>query len=188
MFATKTGSQLSNVSKPLVSQEKTRVIFLDNLKIALVSLVVANHAGQAYVSINTGWPVVESNIPAINNWILGTFFSVNDAFFMALFFLISAYFLPASFDRKGWPTYLKDRLIRLGIPIIIFLFIIFPLFGFLTSSDGMPFGEFLAKSYFNFTDGLFTFGHMWFLGMLLIFAFAYAAYRIVKSPPVKGKS
>jgi len=163
-------------------KDKKRIFFLDNLKIALVSLVVANHAGQAYVTINTGWPVQDTNIPEINNYILGTFFSFNSAFFMALFFLISACFLPMSLDRKGTGKYVTDRLVRLGLPILFFLFLVFPLFGYITDGDGQSFTEFLQYSYFNFTDGLFTFGHTWFLGMLLIFSFTYAGYRLLMRP------
>jgi glucans biosynthesis protein C len=163
-----------------VEKEKKRIFFLDNLKIALVALVVANHAGQAYVTINTGWPVQDVNIPGINNYILGTFFSFNSAFFMALFFLISAYFLPASLDRKGTRKYVADRLVRLGLPTLFFLFLVFPLFGYLTDGEGQSFTGFLQDSYFNFTDGLFTFGHTWFLGLLLIFSGAYAVYRIAR--------
>jgi surface polysaccharide O-acyltransferase-like enzyme len=161
-------------------KNKKRVFFLDNLKIALVALVVANHAGQAYVTINTGWPVQDVNIPGINNYLLGTFFSFNSAFFMALFFLISAYFLPASLDRKGTRKYMTDRLVRLGIPTLIFLFLAFPLVSYISDGDGQSFTGFLQNSYFNFTDGLFSFGHTWFLGMLLIFSGAYAGYRLLK--------
>jgi surface polysaccharide O-acyltransferase-like enzyme len=173
------------VSYP-VEKEKKRIFFLDNLKIALVALVVANHAGQAYVTINTGWPVQDTNIPEINNYLLGTFFSFNSAFFMALFFLISAYFLPASLDRKGTRKYITDRLIRLGLPTLFFLVLVFPLFGYVTDGDGQSFTGFLQNSYFNFTDGLFTFGHTWFLGMLLIFSCFYACYRLLK-PADGGK-
>jgi glucans biosynthesis protein C len=168
-------------------KDKKRIFFLDNLKIALVALVVANHAGQAYVTINTGWPVQDVNIPEINNYILGTFFSFNSAFFMALFFLISAYFLPMSLDRKGTRKYVTDRLVRLGLPTLFFLFLVFPLFGFLTDGDGQSFTGFLQNSYFNFTDGLFSFGHTWFLGMLLIFSGAYAGYRLLKRSAVGKK-
>ena len=44
---------------------------------------------------------------------------VNAAFFMGLFFLISAYFVPSSFERKGTWTFLKDRFLRLGIPFAL---------------------------------------------------------------------
>jgi glucan biosynthesis protein C len=60
--------------------------------------------------------------------VLGTWFvAVNQAYFMSLFLLISAYFIPGSYDRKGAGRFLKDRLIRLGIPLVIYSWIISPL-------------------------------------------------------------
>lgn len=98
---------------------------------------------------------------------------------MALLFLISAYFLPGSFDRKGGSRYLSDRFVRLGLPLLFFMFIVFPFFGALKS--GKSFTDFMVNTYFNFSgNGDFTFGHTWFVGLLLIFSCAYAAYRIVK--------
>jgi hypothetical protein len=58
------------------------------------------------------------------------FVAANQAFFMGLFLLISAYFVPGSYDRKGAGRFLKDRLIRLGIPLVVYSWIIDPLLGY----------------------------------------------------------
>src|SRR5438874_6121092 len=92
-----------------------RLDYLDGLKVVLTALVIAHHAGQAYGPTGGRWPIFEPERAAI----LGPFFSVNAAFFMGLFFLISAYFLPASFDRKGASAFLRDRFVRLGIPLAV---------------------------------------------------------------------
>ena len=63
----------------------------------------------------------------ITSVIGGWFCAVNQAYFMSLFLLISAYFVPGSYDRKGAGHFVKDRLIRLGIPLIIYSWIISPL-------------------------------------------------------------
>lgn len=42
------------------------------------------------------------------------------AFSMGLFFLISGYFTPSSYERKGSGRFAKDRLLRLGIPILCY--------------------------------------------------------------------
>ena len=39
---------------------------------------------------------------------------------MGLFFLISGYFVPRAYDRKGATAFLKDRFRRLGIPLLLF--------------------------------------------------------------------
>ena len=77
---------------------KQRLDYLDNLKVALTCLVVAHHAGQPYGGSGGFWYFQPQNGPQIE---LGRFFAVNAGFFMSLFFLISAYFLPSSLSKKG---------------------------------------------------------------------------------------
>jgi fucose 4-O-acetylase-like acetyltransferase len=57
---------------------------------------------------------------------LSSILAVNQAFFMSLFFFIFAYMMPASLDKKGIMVYIKDRLMRLGIPLVIYSLIIGP--------------------------------------------------------------
>jgi Predicted acyltransferases len=164
--------------------ETKRLYYLDNLKIALTCLVLIHHASQAYVSIQTGWVIQQGNIPEINNMILGWFMSVNNAFFMALFFMISAYFIPSSLEHKSLPVFIKDRAKRLGIPILLFILIIFPVIGFLLNSDGLSIIDFVSKRYFNLANGEINLGHVWFLFDLLVFSCIYALLsRLHKKQP-----
>ena len=71
--------------------------YVDRLRVLVISLVVAHHAGQAYGPTGGAWPVFEDE----RSPLLGPFFSVNAAFFMGLFFLISGFFVPGSLERKG---------------------------------------------------------------------------------------
>ena len=77
-----------------MEERKGRLYFLDNLKVALTMLVVTHHAGQPYGGSNGFWYFKSEQTTN-----LGPFFAVNAAFFMTLFFMISGYFLPASYDR-----------------------------------------------------------------------------------------
>jgi len=58
-------------------------------------LVVAHHACQPYGGSGGVWYFKSEQLTH-----LGRFFAVNQAFFMGLFFFISAYFVPSSYDRK----------------------------------------------------------------------------------------
>ncbi|MEH7239365.1 acyltransferase family protein, partial [Bacillus sp. JJ1562] len=103
-----------------MKKESDHLYFIDNIKIALIMLVVAHHAGQPYGPGGWWYFLDDESI----NW-LGRFFSVNAAFFMSMFFFLSAYFLPQSIARKGPERFLKERLIRIGIPLLLgFLVII----------------------------------------------------------------
>src|SRR5205814_9663957 len=78
------------------------------------------HAGQAYGPTGGRWPIFDPERAPI----LGPFFAVNASFFMGLFFLISALFLPASLDRKGAAAFLRVRVVRLGVPLVAFALLV----------------------------------------------------------------
>ena len=50
--------------------------------------------------------------------------SFTQAYFMSLLFLIAGYFVPASLARKGVKKFINDRMFRLGIPALIYIFIV----------------------------------------------------------------
>jgi peptidoglycan/LPS O-acetylase OafA/YrhL len=96
--------------------------------------------------------------------------AVNASFFMGLFFMISACFVPSSLEKKGAAKFMKDRLVKLGVPILIFMIGVFPVMGYLLEGK-------LS----------ITLGHLWFLELLLIFSVAYVAYWLLKRPSSKAK-
>ena len=166
---------------------RPRLFFIDNLRIGLIALVVAHHAGQAYGPTGGWWYFME---PA-RAGILGAFFDVNRSFFMSLFFMLSAYFLPQSFDRKT-TGFLKDRFVRLGIPLLVFAFFIIPIMMYIYHLNFGPHGVSSFFSYYrHFYLGHgprppgwnspawpdFNFGHLWFVEHLLVFAVCYWVWR-----------
>ena len=128
-----------------------RLLYLDNLKVCLTVLVIFHHAGQAYGN-GGGWAYTPSNPAEVMPWIWH-FFSVNAAFFMGLFFLISGYFVPASYDKQGASIFVQKKLIRLGIPLLVM-------------------GGLLSV-----LSGKFEIGHMWYIESLLVFCLLYALIR-----------
>lgn len=97
-----------------------RFYYLDNLKILLTILVITHHVGLAYRE--AGGFLQNVNNQHLNiDWV-GALYLINTGFFMGLFFMISGYFFPSSFDRKGGKEFLKDKLIRLGIPLVFVFF------------------------------------------------------------------
>ena len=167
----KTSSEVSRSGVKVNTELKTpstRIYFIDNLKILLAVLVVLHHAAQPY-GPGGGWWISSANISIIDYIVLGIFMAFNASFFMGLFFMLSAYFVPSSIDRKGANRFLKDRLVKLGVPILIFMFIVFPLMDYLLNYQ------------------IILLGHLWFLAMLLIFSTVYVAYWLVNRPYSKPK-
>ncbi|MEN6337289.1 MAG: acyltransferase family protein [Phycisphaerales bacterium] len=164
-----------------------RLYFLDNLRIALTVLVIAHHVGQAYGPTGGAWPIQETARAAI----LGPFFTVNRSFFMSLFFMISGYLMVASYDRSGTGPFLKGRLLRLGIPLLAFFFLVIPLQQYLCHCrigdlDGMSFGQYYGSRYFAPVNPEANFQHLWYVEHLLIFSLCYAVLRAVWKRPSQG--
>jgi len=59
--------------------------------------------------------------------VLSVFTAVNQAYFLGLLFLISGYFSPGSLACRGPKRFIKDRLIRLGIPLVVCFFVLNPI-------------------------------------------------------------
>lgn len=143
--------------------------YIDWLRVFAISLVVSHHAGQAYGPTGGEWMVKEQ----VTSNLLGPFFAVNAGFGMAFFFMLAGLFVPASLARKGaWP-FARDRLKRLGIPLLIVGFLVFPLIIYLMDGVEMSFPAYYSQSYLG--QGNLTFGHLWFVFHLLAYSLVVAA-------------
>jgi fucose 4-O-acetylase-like acetyltransferase len=155
--------------------EGQRLYFVQWLRVFLISLVVAHHAGQPYGPTGGRWPVHDA---AQTPW-LGPFFALNAAYFMGFFFLIAGYFTAGSYDRKGAAAFVQDRLIRLGIPLAFFVFVVFgPLVYFLNKSPG-GFLSFYLSTYVG--KWMIEMGPLWFIDQLLVYSLLYAVWRLAVS-------
>lgn len=110
-----------------------RLAYLDNLRASLVALVICHHANAAYGSPG-GWYYIVHESGGLVTEILTTMFAgITQAFFMSSFFLISAYFTPPAYDYKGPWRFTWRRLIRLGIPLLAYYYVLSVLMDFFVS-------------------------------------------------------
>lgn len=164
-----------------------RLLFIDNLRIFLTVLVIAHHLMIIYASTG-GWIFYEGRQDDITDAIGGWFCAVNQSYFMGLFLFISAYFVPGAYDRKGPGKFLADRLVRLGIPLVIYSWLIRPLYLFfvILPDTDLNFWDWYINKYFQ-VYGIIGGGPLWFIEVLLIFSAIYILWRLVKgSQPVKS--
>ena len=117
---------------------------------------------------------------------LGAWFvTVSQAYFMGLFLLISAYFVPGAYDRKGPHHFLKDRLIRLGIPLVVYCWILRPpmVYLYLRSIQGLRLSwwRYFPSEYFK-SNAVLGAGPLWFVETLLIFTILYVLWRLLSGP------
>lgn len=168
------------IEKPMVQAvpvSTSRLFYIDHLRTALVALVVLHHVALVYGAGAPFYYVEPPLSDPLAYLVLLVFVLFNQAWFMGALFFLSGYFTPGSFDRKGAGSFMKGRLIRLGIPLLIFYFMLNPL-----SSIGywqMPAS--LTGITNPLTWGAYPFllgmGPMWFVAMLIVFDFGYAAWR-----------
>jgi surface polysaccharide O-acyltransferase-like enzyme len=166
------------VSPPTLGSEQPKKIFyIDNLRVGLITLVVLHHVlitygaeGGWYFTQKTSYP--GEAIPMVILVI------INQSFFMGFFFFLSAYFIPVSYNKKGATRFVKDRLIRLGIPLLFYSFILSPVLIYLV----YYFGEGHHITFIQFLGGFhdwIDFGVLWFVAALLLFTLVYVLWRVV---------
>jgi glucan biosynthesis protein C len=141
-----------------------RLVFFDNLRMVLIIVVIAHHVAQAYGPTGAWWPVQEPTRAEI----LRPFFMVNRSFGMSLFFMIAGYFTARSCDRSGSSGFMRNRLQRLGIPLLGFSILMIVLQVFLFGP--LETGELGAVWPIDVI-------HFWFVQHLLLYSLGYAVWR-----------
>lgn len=146
-----------------------RVVFLDVLRVLIISMVIIHHAAQAYGPTGGFWPVKDT---ATSDW-FRPFYTVNAAVGLGLLFLLAGFLLPGSYERKGPRRFLKDRWARLGVPLVFFILVVnIPLMYFMS---GRPDPVDLIRGLYNGAwQGAYL--HLWFLGHLLLYSVGYVIW------------
>ncbi|MBB6346983.1 peptidoglycan/LPS O-acetylase OafA/YrhL [Nonomuraea muscovyensis] len=152
----------------------TRLLAIDNLRIVLTVMVVIHHVAVTYGNIPLWYYVEPARDPS--GRLLDLVVVIDQAFFMGFFFLISGFFTPGSYDRKGARGFVRDRLLRLGVPLLAFTVLLRPLLTWsaYAEHDGMPYWMFYLTSWDP--------GPMWFVEVLIVFVLGYALWRRAGRP------
>lgn len=154
-----------------------RFIGLDHLRIFLIILVLLHHTAITY-GAGGSWYFedVDKSQMTVTTVILTIFTAVNQSFFMGLFFFLSGYFTPKSYDRKGGLSFLKDRLLRLGIPLIVYAYAIGPLVTYMVYfRNTHTYWNYYKQEVLNW--GSIHIGPLWFVETLLYFNLIYFIMR-----------
>lgn len=141
---------------------KLRLYFFDNLRVVAMALVIAHHAAMPYGPPGGMWPVQET----VRANVLDGFFTVNRSFGMSLFFMIAGYFTVMACARSGPRAFVKSRLLRLGIPLLV-IALVFTLLNVLA--------RYAETGQLGMVWPIET-GHLWFVQHLLVYSLAYALW------------
>ncbi len=152
-----------------------KLVYIDHIRVLLTALVIIHHTFVTYGAPGS-WYYNEKTTSLGAIIPMTMVVAVDQAFFMGFFFFLAALFTPASYDKKGAKRFLTDRLLRLGVPLIFYSFILSPFLSFLT----YRYAEGHQVSYWQYLSGFngwVNFGVLWFVAALLIFTLLYVAYR-----------
>lgn len=155
-----------------------RLFFIDNIRWLMIVFVILTHAAVTYSNIGSWYYTEPVKLDIVSLAVFGIYQSFTQAYFMGLLFLIAGYFTPGAFGRKGFAKFIGDRLVRLGIPTLVYMLFINPiivyyLLAFRWKTPLPPMGQ-AFFSYILSLDFLSGSGPMWFALALLIFSFVYA--------------
>jgi glucan biosynthesis protein C len=163
--------------------KRRRLYFVDNLRTLLIILVVVFHLAVTY-GASGHWPYREGHPDDLTALVFTLFTAINGTYVIGMFFMIAGYFTPGSYDRKGFGPFLKDRLLRLGIPLLIYILVFDPLIvwaiGAVVYGSQASLWDFL-RGYFGGYRGLGV-GPMWFVEGLLILTVLYTLWRLLPIP------
>lgn len=152
----------------MTKQEQVKLYYVNNLRIILIILILMLHIAITY-GAEGSWYYDEPNNSLLTAIILTIFNAVVQSFVLGFFFMISGYFVPGSLKRKGAKRYLKDRFARLGIPLLVYYFIISPFIVYFLYVRFM--GEKISFPMY------FGTGPLWFVQALLIFTIVYVIWQ-----------
>lgn len=152
--------------------------YIDMVRLIMTILVIAVHASVTYGSIGD-WTYEDPAQSELSSVVLSFVVFYSQAFFMALFFFFTGYFTPGSVDRKGWLGFWRDRIIRIGIPLVLYTWVLSRLPNYIDAIGNEGYRgslwQFITLTIWNDPDE----GPTWFLFTILLFSLGYFVVRIV---------
>ncbi len=178
---------MSQLSAPPASG---RDISLDYLRTTLTLLVIAHHSALAYTTyaffdlqtpFNSTAPVVDARRWAFFDYAT----NFNDVFFMSLMFFISGLFIYPAWQRHGTAAFVRDRLLRLGLPFVFAVVVLMPV-AFYASWSLSAHREGFWDFYRILAGARFAAGPPWFIWLLLLFNILATLVARFFSRPLTG--
>jgi len=169
-----------------INTKKKKLFYVENLRILLSALVVIVHVSCTYGGPG-GWSYMEKGAGIATILPLTILNATSQSFFMGMFFFFGAYFTQKSLQRKGYFRFTKDRVIRLGIPLVLTYFLLSVVTVYLSwpvkhpEYADMSFSALLISGWAN------GFGVTWFVLALVYFTAVFLLISIF-SPSLKNMS
>lgn len=171
---------------PVADAATKRLAYLENLRSFVIFLVIVTHAMVTYSS-NGSWYYRETSYASLNpasQIIFGLYGSFSQAWFMGILFFLAAFFGTRSLARRGPAAFVRERLFRLGVPLLIYMFVIDPFIQYFIMDYGHVRETYnVLQFYLGYLASFHwvgSTGPLWFVEALLFFSLSYAAWRAIR--------
>lgn len=156
-----------------VVTSRTREQWADNLRVIAIVGVIVVHTATGYL-VDIPWYYDDERVTS-GFW--STVISIpvfaGGLFWLGPLFLLAGWFSVRSLAHRGPGGFARSRLLRLGVPLLVFVLLLQPL----TDWVGNLRDE---KGSFVFYLEQTEVGSMWFVAALLVFSLGYAGLRAVR--------
>jgi peptidoglycan/LPS O-acetylase OafA/YrhL len=174
---------------------------LDATRAFALLLGVVFHAAWSFIGRASGGPIVDVSGSVVFDW----FFFASHTFRMQVFFIIAGFFGRLLYERRGFAGFARHRLARIGLPLLVGWFILFPLVVASWTWGGnvsgrnlveiplpLVFGGLFIKGLMFIErpqGGLFSLVHLWFLYYLLLIYVVILVLRffVTRTEPTGGR-
>jgi glucan biosynthesis protein C len=127
-----------------------RQAWMDNLRVAVITGVIVLHVATAYI-LDTSWYYEERTASAVAEVVLAVLFLPTALFAMAVLFLVAGMLTARSMARKGAQGFWRDRLLRLGVPVVVFILVVDPATSVLGVWGSGDYDDFATMVRYEFT-------------------------------------
>lgn len=174
---------------PAAAPAPARLFHLDNVRSLVMLLVVGMHSNVTYSGMgrwyyNEGLPQL---LPPASAALFGLYGCFMQAWFMGILFFLSGHFAARSLAKRGGRAFARERLFRLGAPLLLYVLVLEPCLAWWVAEGGRFHREMsLPRLWLGYVSrGYFVAGTgpLWFAEALLGFCLAYAGLRAVRPRP-----
>lgn len=163
-----------------IAPAKTKIDYIDNLRVLMTVLVILHHTLIAYGAPG-GWYFTDATTSKPAIMVMTLLVATNQSFFMGFFFFLAALFTEPSYNKKGVGKFIGDRLKRLGIPLLFYSFILGPCMNFLIYHYGLHKQATFLQYLGGYNDWI-DFGVLWFVAALLLFTLIFVLVKQTFKP------
>jgi hypothetical protein len=163
----------------------SRLLYLDNLKIMLISAVIVAHAGMTYGAAGS-WVYEEPSLSDPVQVVLDALIVVGVLFGLGLFFLMAGMLTPGPLQRQGPRRFLLSRTWRLGPPVVAYAVVVWPVLRWISERAQGYEGSlwrFYAEEFSGARWRSLGTGPMWFVAILLAVTVGWTSWRWVRPAP-----